>query len=615
MNENKKIKGFAGKTAFLLIFSACLLMGIGAAAATPTVAVDDSDAHDLSPGDTFDVIVTLDSDGVTVSSLSVELNYDSSVLAVNAITPGDLFGTVPGTDYILEDGSGDDGAGTVSYGMAGTTSNVGVKNGDFITVTFEVLPAAADGSYPLEFGMVELFYGASAITTDNMNGEAVVGDEVVVIEDETSVSVVPSLTNANPGDIFDVVVQLDSDGNVVSSLEVELTYDPSSLMVLGITPGTLFGAVEGTDYLLADGSGDDGAGTVYYGMAGTASTVGAKTGDFITVQFEVLGDATEGSYPLDLTSVNLLNGADEVTVDAINNAVVAVTVVPNIAPIADITSHTSGETLSQIEIISVEDDSGDDDVVSATFEIFADLDGDCNADDVGEDWSVLGVDTNGTDGWSVVFDSTTVPDGNYLIKATIDDGQDTSFEIICVTVYNPAGILLKPGWNFISVPEALENPAVADVLTDFDSTVIDAVFYDDLSSGVNTMVIPTEFEPLKGYWIHNAMDEDVIILETYIQKSTTVPATPATLQLYPGWNAIGHTALEAQSADIALMAIGDDCLKVMGPWVPSANNYAYIGLNIEDGSSLTGNFVTIYDFQMDAYEGFYVLVQEECLLG
>ena len=614
MNDNKKFKGYAEKAAFLLLFSACLLIGIGAAAATPTVAVDDSNAQSLSPGDTFDVMVTLDSDGVTVSSLSVELNYDSSVLAVNAITPGNLFGTVVGTDYILEDGSGDDGAGTVSYGMAGTTSKVGVKNGDFITVTFEVLPAVADGNYPLELGMVELFYGANAIATNNVDGEAVVGEGAVVVEDETSVSVAPGIVNANPGDVFDVTVQLDSNGNVVSSLEVELTYDPSALEVLGITPGTLFGTVAGTDYLLADGSGDDGAGTVYYGIAGTASTVGAKNGDFITIQFQVLGDATAGNYPLELTSVNLFNGGSAVSVADVNDGTVAVTTVPAIPPIADITSHTSGETLSQVEIISVEDDSGDDDVVSATFEIFADLDGDCNADDVGEEWSVLGVDTDGTNGWSIVFDTTTVPDGTYLIKATLDDGKDTSFETICVTVYNPAGILLKPGWNFISVPEALENPGVNDVLTGLDAAV-DAIFYDDLSSGVNTMVIPTDFEPLKGYWIHNAQDDDVIILETYIQKSTTVPATPATLKLYQGWNAIGHTALDAQPATVALIAIGDDCIKIKGPWVPSANDYAYVGLNIADGSSLTGNFVTMADFQMDAYEGFYVLVQEECLLG
>ena len=312
--------------------------------------------------------------------------------------------------------------------------------------------------------------------------------------------------------------------------------------------------------------------------------------------------------------VELLDGANEVPDVIVTDGTVAVTTVPAIPPIADITSHTSGETLSQVEIISVEDDSGDDDVVSATFEIFADLDGDCNADDVGEEWSVLGVDTDGADGWKVVFDTTTVPDGTYLIKATLDDGKDTSFETICVTVYNPAGILLKPGWNFISVPEALENPGVNDVLTDLDAAV-DAIFYDDLSSGVNTMVIPTDFEPLKGYWIHNAQDDDVIILETYIQKSTTVPATPATLKLYQGWNAIGHTALDAQPATVALIAIGDDCIKIKGPWVPSANDYAYVGLNIADGSSLTGNFVTMADFQMDAYEGFYVLVQEECLLG
>ncbi|WP_407282420.1 cohesin domain-containing protein [Methanolobus sp. WCC1] len=604
---NEKMKGFVVSATSLLIFLACFMVGIGLAAAAPSLSVDPALTDDLSPSDTFAVEVVVDSAGSPVEALEFDLDYDTSVLTMTGATYSGLMGT-DGSDVLLVgDLATDDGS--LSFVAAATSSTPSALAGTVLTVNFEVKAGAADGLYDLDLSDISLVSGGSALggVAEN-DGEAQIGE--VVVEDEPSIEVVADAGTFAEGETFQATVMINSQSYTVSAVEFNLAYDSSTLSLTGASYSGLMGA-ESSDVILIKDMTDDGE----ISFSAADKTPATQSGALLTLDFVVKTGATDGTYALDLMDSTMVDGSTAIDDLTEVDGSVEVKIVPAIPPIADITSHTSGETLSQVEIISVEDDSGDDDVVSATFEIFADLDGDCNADDVGEDWSVLGVDTDGTDGWSVVFDSTTVPDGTYLIKATIDDGQDTSFEIICVTVYNPAGILLKPGWNFISVPEALENPAVADVLTDFDSTVIDAVFYDDLSSGVNTMVIPTEFEPLKGYWIHNAMDEDVIILETYIQKSTTVPATPATLQLYPGWNAIGHTALEAQSADIALMAIGDDCLKVMGPWVPSANNYAYIGLNIEDGSSLTGNFVTIYDFQMDAYEGFYVLVQEECLLG
>lgn len=609
MNENK-LKGIAEKTAFLLIFSACILVGMGAAAATATVAVDDSFAQALSPGDTFDVIVTLDSDGVIVSTLGVELNYDPAALQVNDITQNGLFGATVNADYLLDANNGDDGAGTIYYAVSGTTAEA--KNGDFITVEFEVLPATPDGAYPLDLGMVELLLGATEIPADAIDGVATVGT-VVVVNGNPEVSVFPVTIFANPGDTFNAKVRLDSDGEDVSTIDVKLAYDPAVLDVLGITQNGLFGAVENVDYVVVPGNGDDGAGTIMYGLAGTVAE--PKDGDFITIEFEVIGTAADGSYPLDLMDVELLNGADEVDGVVVNDGSVEVTNVPNIVPIPDITSHTDGETVSHVEIVEAVDSSTENDVMSTTFEIFADLDADCLADDVGEEWAEIGTDVDGTDGWKAVLDTTTVPDGKYLIKATMDDGRDIAFDIICVNVYNPDGILLQPGWNFISVPETLEQPLVADVLRDFTIAEIDSVFYDDLSTGTNVMVIPTEFEPLKGYWVHSSMTEDVVIDESYLQKSTTMPATPASLQLYPGWNAIGHTALDEQPAEVALLAIDGCYVKIQGPWVPSANEYAYVGLNTEDGSELTGNLVTTGDFKLDSYEGFYVFVQEECLLG
>ena len=603
---NEKRKGLVVSATSLLIFFACFMVGIGLAAASPSLSVDPSLTDNLSQSDTFAVEVIVDSEGASLDAVEFNLVYDTSALSMTGSSYSGLMGTQNSDVFVIENMTDD---GNIFFSVADATP--AAQAGNILTVNFKVKAGVADALYDLDLSGVSLVSGTSTLTGVSVNdGEAKVGDGDIVVEEDPFVQVVADSGSFSEGESFQATVVIDSKSNSVSAVEFDLAYDNSILSLTGASYSGLMGAQDSDAFVIEDMTDD---GSIYFSVAD--STPAMQSGVLVTLDFEVNAGAADGSYLLDIQDATMVDGSTTIPgVDEIDDTV-EVTNVPNTVPIANITSHTSGETVSQVEIISVVDDSGDDDVVSATFEIFADLDGDCNADDVGEDWSVLGEDTDGTDGWSVVFDTTTVPDGSYLIKATIDDGQDTSFEIICVTVYNPEGILLKPGWNFISVPEALETPDVNDVLTDFDSTVIDAVFYDDLSSGVNTMVIPTEFEPLKGYWIHNALEEDVVIVETYLQKSTTVPATPATVRLYPGWNAIGHTALEAQSADIALVAIGDSCIKIKGPWVPSANDYAFVGLNIVDGSELTGNFVTTADFQLDAYEGFYVLVQEECLLG
>lgn len=172
------------------------------------------------------------------------------------------------------------------------------------------------------------------------------------------------------------------------------------------------------------------------------------------------------------------------------------------------------------------------------------------------------------------------------------------------------GITLMPGWNLISFPETLDDPSVANVLQDFDSTVIDSVFYDDASTG--NMTIPTNFEPLKAYWIHNNLTEDVVINEEYLTPK--VPSTPPSMMLYPGWNAVGHTAGVELSAEMGFASIDNCYSKVKGPWMSDTNGYEFIGYNGAEGV-INGNHVGTDIFTMDRYEGFYVFVNEECILA
>ena len=177
----------------------------------------------------------------------------------------------------------------------------------------------------------------------------------------------------------------------------------------------------------------------------------------------------------------------------------------------------------------------------------------------------------------------------------------------------PEGFVLQPGWNLISFPETLEDPSVANVLQDFSDTEIDMVFYDNAATGM--MDVPTEFEPLKAYWVHNNLPEAVVINADYLAPAVpAVPSTPPSLMLYPGWNAIGHTAGVELCAEVALKSIDDCYSKVQGPWMASTNGYEFVGINDESGP-LNGNYVGTDVFAMNVYEGFYVFVDEQCMLA
>jgi hypothetical protein len=335
-----------------------------------------------------------------------------------------------------------------------------------------------------------------------------------------------------------------------------------------------------------------------------------QAGTLLTIDFEVKVGAVDGTYDLDLTGVTLVNGGAAIAgVDVLDDTV-EISSVPNVVPIAEIISHTDGDVVSKTQIVEVVDNSGQDDIETATFAVFADTNSNCIDDDVGNVWTVFATDNDGSDGWTGVLDTTSVPDGQYLIKATLDDGKDSAFNTVCVEVYNPEGIILLPGWNLISFPETLEDATIDSVLQDFDDTEIDSVFYDDASTGM--MVVPTSFEPLKAYWVHNNLDEEVVIIKDYLTPK--VPSTPPSLRLYPGWNAVGHNAKVELSAEISLSTIDDCYVKVTGPWVSSASEYAYVGYNGVEGV-INGNQVGTDVFDMNVYEGYYVFVDEECVLA
>jgi hypothetical protein len=176
-----------------------------------------------------------------------------------------------------------------------------------------------------------------------------------------------------------------------------------------------------------------------------------------------------------------------------------------------------------------------------------------------------------------------------------------------VTEYDP--IVIEPCWNFMSVPFALNNSSVEFVLADINYTNL---VYWNTSGAI--WEIPTDFEPLKAYWIESNESVDQMISSEVLEPLT--PAVPPTMTVYPGWNAIGYTdSMAILPAELMLGSIDESYMTVIGPYDSATGMYEQVGHNGETGV-ISGIHVGTDIFDMGPYEGFWVYVtQEDTLAG
>ncbi len=111
------------------------------------------------------------------------------------------------------------------------------------------------------------------------------------------------------------------------------------------------------------------------------------------------------------------------------------------------------------------------------------------------------------------------------------------------TVYGPArtyedmNLTLDAGWNLKSVPKRLAS-FNADTYSAFgkNSTVI---YWNG-----NSWEFPTTIEPCKGYWVYTPEAGMRNVKFKPMPVNSTSPDVPASLDLAPGWQMIGHTSTQ-----------------------------------------------------------------------
>ena len=138
-------------------------------AAAPTVSINPA-SQDVSAGDTFTVNIAVDPAGYGVSSGSITISFDATVMQADSVVAGDLLGTSP----IVPPGFPkiDNTNGTVQIDLARSGTTIPpTPEGTWAVITFTVNSDALDGTHTIGITAAELadetFADIPGIKTNN----------------------------------------------------------------------------------------------------------------------------------------------------------------------------------------------------------------------------------------------------------------------------------------------------------------------------------------------------------------------------------------------------------------------------------------------------------------
>jgi len=174
------MKGIGTKMVVLcFVFSMALCIATIPTLADPSSVVSVSPASQtVGPGDSFSIDIIVDPDGEGISGGQLYFAFDASVMQVDSVTAGNLFGA----NYNEIGPTIDNVAGTVEHAIArqGATTPP-TSTGTFATITLTVNGDAPGGTYALDItGM-----GLSDENFDPIAGIAINDGSVTIEEDVT----------------------------------------------------------------------------------------------------------------------------------------------------------------------------------------------------------------------------------------------------------------------------------------------------------------------------------------------------------------------------------------------------------------------------------------------
>ena len=420
MNQKYSLGGVKPPFFFVL---ALLLFSTGmgtAAAANPIVAISASETT-VCVGDDFQLYISVDPNGNTLQQVMTDLGYDSSKVSLTVSDSG-LF------EYMFDPGTPDTNSIDAIMGLSDGVSTAG---------NLAVISMHADnpGTFTLSLSEVSVGTASGSLTPDVNQGTVTINVCDGGAQGVPVVEIFPAYKTVCVGDTFQVFISVDPDVNTLEQVMTDLGYD-SSKVSLTVSDGGMF------EYMFDAGTPDTNSIDAIMGLSDGVSTAGNLA--VLTMHAD-----NPGTFTLDLTEVSV-GTADGTLTPEVNPG--TVTINECLGPLPNITNPAEGDTITGIVNITEVEDSGRN-VTYNLFEYSPD----------GSAWTEIGNDTDGSDGWWVLWNTKAVVNGSYYIRATMGDNESlTGSDQISVTVDNPplCGISLESGWNFISVPCVLDNYTV-----------------------------------------------------------------------------------------------------------------------------------------------------------
>lgn len=288
----------------------------------------------------------------------------------------------------------DTASGDSPPSVAITNPADGATVSDSVTIT-------ADASDDIGVTQVEFFVDGVSIgaDTDSSDGWSTAWDSTSVVDGSYTLT----------AEATDTASQTSSDA---ISVTVDNVDSPPSVALTNPAAGAI---ISGTVSVTADATDDNGVSQVEFFDGVTSLGIDSDGSDGWSVSWDTT-TASNGEHALTATATDT---AGQTASDSVN------VTVDNTPPTVEITSPSAGATVSGT--IDVTADASDTATSVAAVEFFV-------------DGASLGTDSDGSDGWSVSWNTASVTNGDHNLTAVATDaaGNTTTSVAITVTVSNDA---------------------------------------------------------------------------------------------------------------------------------------------------------------------------------
>jgi uncharacterized surface protein with fasciclin (FAS1) repeats len=175
------------------------------------------------------------------------------------------------------------------------------------------------------------------------------------------------------------------------------------------------------------------------------------------------------------------------------------------------------------------------------------------------------------------------------------------------TAGNQTGGNVSENWYFFSIPFEANDTSVNNLLAGVN---YNSLIYYNPSTKVFENV--SNIEPLKGYWISVPGGTQFNAARQFASVEKKKLTAPPSLQIYPGWNALGSPVNQTVPAEAAFRTIDDMYSKIVGSWVSGTNTTGYyqsVGYNGINGT-IGRNQLGTDEFEVRPYEGYWVFIEQ-----